>query len=182
MILGAGMDTFAFRRPEMLEQLQVFEVDHPATQGFKRQRLSELNWGNTYKFIFCSSGFHKGESVSGTRTLNRPFAMALAAAWEQKFSYPLEIYVSNNSIMLMLPHSFALQELFSLISPQNLENFLRCKLESSGFFGAKFRENAGRALLLRLKLMWLTKNLALNKTPLIELFNTPYPDSLCNGI
>ena len=74
--------------------------------------------------------------------------MALAAAWERKFGYPLEIYVSNNSIMLMLPHSFALQEIFSMVSSQNLENFLRSKLESSGFFGAKFRENAGRALLL----------------------------------
>lgn len=80
--------------------------------------------------------------------VNRPLAMALAAAWERKFGYPLEIYVGNNSIMLMLPHSFAPQELFSLVPPQNLENLLRSKLESSGFFGAKFRENAGRALLL----------------------------------
>ncbi|MHB1043387.1 MAG: class I SAM-dependent methyltransferase [Eubacteriales bacterium] len=44
VILGAGMDTFAFRRPEMLEQLQVFEVDHPATQAFKRRRLAEIGW------------------------------------------------------------------------------------------------------------------------------------------
>lgn len=44
VILGAGMDTFAFRHPEMLEQLQVFEVDHPATQGFKRNRISQLGW------------------------------------------------------------------------------------------------------------------------------------------
>lgn len=80
--------------------------------------------------------------------VNRPLAMALAAAWERKFGYPLEIYVSNNSILLMLPHSFAPQDLFSLVSPQNLEDLLRSKLESSGFFGAKFRENAGRALLL----------------------------------
>jgi len=80
--------------------------------------------------------------------VNRPLAMALAAAWERKFGYPLEIYVSNNSIMLMLPHSFALMDLFSLVLPQNLETLLRSKLESSGFFGAKFRENAGRALLL----------------------------------
>jgi len=80
--------------------------------------------------------------------VNRPLAMALAAAWERKFGYPLEIYVGNNSIMLMLPHSFAPQDLFSLVPPQNLENLLRSKLESSGFFGAKFRENAGRALLL----------------------------------
>ncbi|GBF33635.1 hypothetical protein DCCM_2741 [Desulfocucumis palustris] len=80
--------------------------------------------------------------------VNRPFAMALAAAWERRFGYPLEMYVGNNSILLMLPHSFAPGELFSLVSPQNLENLLRAKLESSGFFGAKFRENAGRALLL----------------------------------
>lgn len=42
VILGAGMDTFAFRRPEMLEKLEVFEVDHPATQEFKLHRLAGL--------------------------------------------------------------------------------------------------------------------------------------------
>ncbi len=44
VILGAGMDTFAFRRPELMEKLQVFELDYPATQAFKRQRISELGW------------------------------------------------------------------------------------------------------------------------------------------
>jgi methyltransferase (TIGR00027 family) len=39
VILGAGMDTFAWRRPDLLERLKVFEVDHPATQALKRQRL-----------------------------------------------------------------------------------------------------------------------------------------------
>jgi methyltransferase (TIGR00027 family) len=42
VILGAGLDTFAFRRPDLLARLQVFEVDHPATQSFKRYRLQEL--------------------------------------------------------------------------------------------------------------------------------------------
>jgi methyltransferase (TIGR00027 family) len=44
VILGAGMDTFAFRCPELVKQLQVFEVDHPVTQEFKRHRLAELAW------------------------------------------------------------------------------------------------------------------------------------------
>lgn len=44
VVLGAGMDTFAFRRKELTERLQVFEVDHPATQDFKRRRLAELGW------------------------------------------------------------------------------------------------------------------------------------------
>jgi methyltransferase (TIGR00027 family) len=44
VILGAGMDTFAFRQRKILEKLQVFEVDHPATQTFKLQRIRELGW------------------------------------------------------------------------------------------------------------------------------------------
>ena len=44
VILGAGMDTFAFRRPELLEKFQVFEMDRPATQALKRHRLTELGW------------------------------------------------------------------------------------------------------------------------------------------
>ena len=44
VILGAGMDTYAFRRPDMAGRLRVFEVDHPATQGFKRERLARLGW------------------------------------------------------------------------------------------------------------------------------------------
>jgi methyltransferase (TIGR00027 family) len=39
VILGAGMDTFAYRHPELTSRLQVFEVDHPVTQAIKRQRL-----------------------------------------------------------------------------------------------------------------------------------------------
>ncbi len=42
VILGAGFDTFAFRRPDLLDRLQVFEVDHPATQAIKQQRLTML--------------------------------------------------------------------------------------------------------------------------------------------
>jgi hypothetical protein len=37
VILGAGMDNFAFRCPEMLDKLQVFEVDHPAMQAQVRE-------------------------------------------------------------------------------------------------------------------------------------------------
>ncbi len=44
VLLGAGLDTFAFRHPELMEKLRVFEVDRPATQAFKRQRLAELDW------------------------------------------------------------------------------------------------------------------------------------------
>lgn len=39
VILGGGLDTFPYRQPEWAAALRVFEVDHPATQAWKRQRL-----------------------------------------------------------------------------------------------------------------------------------------------
>jgi methyltransferase (TIGR00027 family) len=45
VILGAGLDTFAQRRPEIASHLRVFEVDRPGPQSWKRQRLIELGYG-----------------------------------------------------------------------------------------------------------------------------------------
>jgi len=39
VILGAGLDTFAYRNPHPAGSLRVFEVDFPATQAWKRKRL-----------------------------------------------------------------------------------------------------------------------------------------------
>jgi methyltransferase (TIGR00027 family) len=59
LILGAGLDTFAFRRPDMGNQLRVFEVDHPATQLSKRQRIAELGWDNPLNLNFVPIDFTK---------------------------------------------------------------------------------------------------------------------------
>jgi methyltransferase (TIGR00027 family) len=45
VILGAGLDTFAQRRPTVASGLRVFEVDRPGPQSWKRQRLIELGFG-----------------------------------------------------------------------------------------------------------------------------------------
>ena len=65
IILGAGMDTFAFRRADMLAQIQVFELDHPATQAFKRRRLSELGWEQPKNLHFVPVDFTK-DSLAAT--------------------------------------------------------------------------------------------------------------------
>jgi methyltransferase (TIGR00027 family) len=41
VILGAGLDTFALRNPHGAQQIRIYEVDHAATQAWKRQRLGE---------------------------------------------------------------------------------------------------------------------------------------------
>src|SRR5579863_3988953 len=40
VIVGAGLDTFAFRQPKWASSICIFEVDHPATQRWKRDRLA----------------------------------------------------------------------------------------------------------------------------------------------
>jgi ATP-dependent Lhr-like helicase len=80
--------------------------------------------------------------------VNKPLAYALSASWEEAYHYPLESFADDYSIFLVLPHEFDVTVLLSMASPQNLEHMLRKKLEKTGYFGARFRENAGRALLL----------------------------------
>ncbi|HGL4259100.1 class I SAM-dependent methyltransferase [Burkholderia dolosa] len=45
VVLGAGLDSFVQRRPEMASRVTVFEVDQPAPQAWKRRRLIELGFG-----------------------------------------------------------------------------------------------------------------------------------------
>jgi methyltransferase (TIGR00027 family) len=45
VLLGAGLDTFVQRRPQFSDRLRVFEVDQPAPQAWKRQRLIDVGYG-----------------------------------------------------------------------------------------------------------------------------------------
>src|SRR5271156_1459164 len=42
ILVGAGFDSFFLRRPVFAADLEIFEIDHPATQGLKRERIKEL--------------------------------------------------------------------------------------------------------------------------------------------
>ena len=42
VVLGAGLDTFSLRNPHAQMGVRVFEVDHPASQEWKRERLAEV--------------------------------------------------------------------------------------------------------------------------------------------
>ncbi len=77
VILGAGLDTYAFRRPDMLEWLQVFEVDHPATQSIKRHRLAELGWEQPEQLHFVPVDFTKERLAAAlTRSSYDPQALS----------------------------------------------------------------------------------------------------------
>lgn len=65
VILGAGLDTFAQRRPELASRMVVFEVDQPAPQQWKMRRLSELGLGVPPFLKLIPVDFEKGDDWLG---------------------------------------------------------------------------------------------------------------------
>jgi len=62
VVLGAGLDTFAQRRPEVASRLTVFEVDRPGPQAWKRGRLVELGFGIPEWLRLVPVDFEAGEA------------------------------------------------------------------------------------------------------------------------
>ncbi|MDI9584284.1 MAG: DEAD/DEAH box helicase [Acidobacteriota bacterium] len=96
-------------------------------------------------------------------TINRPFAMALAQAWKERFGVKPEVYPSNDVVGIVMTEDVDGAEVMSLVTSTRLEELLRKSVEGSGFFGARFRECAGRALLITRQKMnqrmplWVTR-------------------------
>ncbi|TDJ39024.1 MAG: DEAD/DEAH box helicase [Gammaproteobacteria bacterium] len=80
--------------------------------------------------------------------LNRPWALALDAAWRKKFDGEPEIHADNNAVVIQLKSNPDPALITTLVTPENLLALLRKSLEGSGLFGARFRECAGRSLLI----------------------------------
>jgi len=59
VILGAGLDTFALRNPH--GRLEIYEVDHPATQAWKLERLAEAQIAFPPWLIFVPVDFERDE-------------------------------------------------------------------------------------------------------------------------
>ena len=57
VILGAGLDTFAYRQPKWARALRIYEVDHPASQEFKRARLAAAQLTVPENLVFAPIDF-----------------------------------------------------------------------------------------------------------------------------
>lgn len=95
--------------------------------------------------------------------VNAPLALALRQAWKRSRGFRLETFHDDHAIVLNLPEEGDSRELLSLVHADNLLTLIRGGLEETGHFGGRFRENAGRALLLPKKgfksrtPLWLTR-------------------------
>lgn len=65
VVLGAGLDTFAYRNPFQSAGLHVFEVDHPATQEWKRERLDEVYIAVPKEMTFVAIDFERESLEDG---------------------------------------------------------------------------------------------------------------------
>jgi methyltransferase (TIGR00027 family) len=104
VILGAGLDTFAQRQPELASRLLVFEVDRPGPQAWKRQRLIELGFGIPPFLRFVPVNFEAGGAwwerlAASGFDAGRPAVVA---------STGVSMYLTKEAIMATLRHTAAL--------------------------------------------------------------------------
>ena len=57
VLLGAGLDSLAWRRPDLLRDVTIFEVDHPSTQAWKRERQAFLGLPEYERHVFVPVDF-----------------------------------------------------------------------------------------------------------------------------
>lgn len=97
VILGAGLDTFAQRRPEIASKLQVFEIDQPDTQTWKRQRLIELGFGTPEWLHFVSVDFETSswweQLITAGFDTNKPAVVACTG---------VTLYLTEDAILTTL--------------------------------------------------------------------------------
>lgn len=98
VILGAGLDTFAQRRPEITSGLQIFEIDQPGHQTWKRQRLIELgfgipDWLHLVPVDFEAGGFWLEQLTDASFDTGKPSVIA---------STGVSMYLTRDAIMAML--------------------------------------------------------------------------------
>jgi methyltransferase (TIGR00027 family) len=81
VILGAGLDSFAYRRGDLLDRLRVFEVDHPASQSWKRDRLSELGVRIPDRLVFAPVDFEHEIMAHGLESAGFEFGRSAVFTW-----------------------------------------------------------------------------------------------------
>ena len=109
VILGAGIDTFAQRRPELASRLTVFEVDQAGPQEWKRQRLIELGHGVPAWLRFVPVDFEEGDFEAGeswwSGLLSAGFDSARPAVVA---STGVSMYLTRSAVVAMLRQVAAL--------------------------------------------------------------------------
>jgi methyltransferase (TIGR00027 family) len=99
VILGAGFDTFAYRNPYPPSQLRVFEADHPSTQAWKRDRLTDSKIPLPASLTFTSVDFET--QALAERLAKTGFRLDQPAF----FSWlGVTVYLTRDAVMATMKH------------------------------------------------------------------------------
>ena len=102
VVLGAGLDTFAYRNP--FPELQVFEVDFPATQQWKREMLAEAAIALPDGLTFVPLDFEHHTLAEGLGESGFDFAQPAFFGWLGVIPYlTLEAFRSTITAIGRLP-------------------------------------------------------------------------------
>jgi methyltransferase (TIGR00027 family) len=81
VILGAGLDSFAWRRPDLLASTRVFEVDQAATQAWKRQRAEAMALPRSEQHMFAPVDFEREALDSGLASVGFDPSASTLFSW-----------------------------------------------------------------------------------------------------
>lgn len=81
VILGAGLDSFGWRRPDALTRLTVYEIDHPATQAWKQQRAEIVALPRDHRHAFAPIDFETQSLREGLQAAEFDWAAPTLFAW-----------------------------------------------------------------------------------------------------
>ncbi len=81
VLLGAGLDTFAYRAGAKFPALAVFEIDHPATQAWKRQRLLQARIAVPDSVTYVPVDFETDTLVEALKRAGFAFSRPAMFAW-----------------------------------------------------------------------------------------------------
>ena len=97
VLVGAGMDTFAFRRPDLRDRVTVFEIDHPATQVFKLRRLADVGLVSPANLRFVAAHLEQETVAAALARAGYATAVPAVFAW-----LGVTMYLSRDAIQTTL--------------------------------------------------------------------------------
>ena len=97
LVVGAGLDTFAYRNPYRDEGLRVFEVDHPGTQQWKQQLLAESGIDVPASLTFVPADFERDDLGSALRQAGFHPDQAACVSW-----MGVTMYLTANAVAATL--------------------------------------------------------------------------------
>jgi methyltransferase (TIGR00027 family) len=81
ILLGAGLDTFAYRRPDLVARVRVVEVDQPESQAWKRQRLRVCNVTAPDSLAYAPVDFERQSLREGLSAAGIDFEQSTIVSW-----------------------------------------------------------------------------------------------------